>query len=151
MTTDSKSPSEPQARILGELASDIKPEVLAWLWPDYIPQGLLTLVAGDPGSGKSTVVADLVGRYTSGRPFPDGAASTSGNVVMFNAEDPKASVMLPRLILAGADRSRIRLVGATRPDADNPGVGCLISLPDDLEYLSERSREAKRGWPSSIL
>jgi len=119
--------------ILGELASTIKPEVLAWLWPDYIPQGLLTLVAGDPGSGKSTIIADLVGRYTSGRPFPDGAAGTSGNVVMLNAEDPRTSVMLPRLMLAEANLDRVRLVGATTKDDDN--TDRLIALPDDLEIF----------------
>jgi RecA-family ATPase len=113
------------------------------LWPDYIPQGLLTLIAGDPVSGKTTVVADLVGRYTTGRPFPDGAAGADGNVVIFNAEDPKASVMVPRLMLARADLNRIRLVAATTKDADNPQIDRLIALPDDLDTFERTIARTK--------
>ena len=39
--------------------SDVEPEELEWLWPDRIPLGKLTLLAGDPGLGKSFVTCDM--------------------------------------------------------------------------------------------
>ena len=37
-------------------ASEITPKEVRWLWYPYIPFGKVTLLQGDPGDGKSTVV-----------------------------------------------------------------------------------------------
>ena len=36
-----------------ECVGDVEPEAVTWLWTDRIPLGKLTLLAGDPGLGKS--------------------------------------------------------------------------------------------------
>ena len=44
-----------------------------WLWPCWIPRGMVTLLGAAPGAGKSLVALDLARRVIHGEPFPDGA------------------------------------------------------------------------------
>jgi hypothetical protein len=41
-----------------------------WLWPGVLPYGHLTLVAGEPNSGKTFWMTDLAARVTFQRPWP---------------------------------------------------------------------------------
>jgi hypothetical protein len=52
---------------------------LQWFWPQRIPLGRVTLLAGDPGIGKSLLALDIAARATRGKPWPDeqGARSKS--------------------------------------------------------------------------
>ena len=38
-------------------ASEIEPKEVKWLWYPYIPVGKVTLLQGDPGDGKSKLMA----------------------------------------------------------------------------------------------
>jgi hypothetical protein len=53
--------------------SHVAPEPVLWLWRGRIPLGGITLLEGDPGDGKSTVMYDLAARVTTGRSMPRGA------------------------------------------------------------------------------
>jgi primase-polymerase (primpol)-like protein len=44
--------------------ADVAPQPVSWLWPERIPRGKLTLLIGDPGMGKSTLLLDLIARIT---------------------------------------------------------------------------------------
>ncbi|MCH7871502.1 MAG: AAA family ATPase, partial [Planctomycetes bacterium] len=46
-------------------AADVLPQPLQWLWPGRIPLGRLTLLIGDPGVGKSMLVADIAARAST--------------------------------------------------------------------------------------
>lgn len=50
---------------LDDLLGDIQ-----WLWNKWVPLGFVTMVAGDPGVGKSAIVQWLVKLVTEGKPFP---------------------------------------------------------------------------------
>src|SRR5262245_7131954 len=52
-------------------ASRIQPLPLQWLWERRLPVGQLTLLAGDPGTGKSLVALDLAARVSTGALWPD--------------------------------------------------------------------------------
>ena len=82
---------------------------LQWLWPGCIPLGKLTLLAGDPGLGKSLVSLNLAARVSHGATWPDTPllSQPAGKAVLFNAEDDLADTIAPRLDLAGADDSKI--------------------------------------------
>lgn len=54
-----------------ERLSDVESLPLNWLWPGRIPRGRLTLLAGDPGIGKSLVALDLAARVSRGGRWPD--------------------------------------------------------------------------------
>ncbi len=85
----------------------VTPEPVNWLWQSCIPLGKLTVIDGDPGLGKSTVTLDLVARVSRGASMPDGSPGVSGGAVLLTLEDGLADTIVPRLMAAGADRSRI--------------------------------------------
>lgn len=97
----------------------VQPQPLRWLWPGVIPRGKLTVLAGDPGLGKSFVTLDLAARASAGAPWPcGGPASGRSAVVMLNAEDDPADTIRPRLEGLGADLSRIVMLDSV---LDGPG------------------------------
>ena len=55
---------------LEALAEHLPP--IEWLWPSWIPRGMLTLLGASPGAGKSLVALDLCRRIIHGIGFPDG-------------------------------------------------------------------------------
>src|SRR2546421_333545 len=82
-------------------AADVQPEPVTWLWQRRIPLGKLTLLSGDPGLGKSTLLLDLAARVTKKTPMPDGSLPVRGGVVVLSAEDGAADTIVPRLNAAG--------------------------------------------------
>lgn len=89
------------------LYSDIKSITVDWLWYPYIPFGKITLLQGDPGGGKSTMMMDLIGKITTSRMLPDGRTINPINVIYQCSEDGLADTIKPRLEKAGADCTRI--------------------------------------------
>ena len=77
---------------LGDISWDFPP--VDWLWPSWIPRGMLTLLAAAPGVGKSLVALDLARRIIHDRPFPDGAPvpCPGGNVLIVDAENTPALI-----------------------------------------------------------
>lgn len=79
-----------------------------WLWYPYIPYGKITILQGDPGEGKSTMMMQLAALITTGKAMPDGSGDKiPGNVIYQAAEDGIEDTIKPRLEAAGADCSRI--------------------------------------------
>jgi archaellum biogenesis ATPase FlaH len=89
-----------------------------WLWPKRIPRGTLTLLAGDPGLGKSLLTIDLAARLSRGE-FGDPAVT-----LLATAEDLLAATVVPRLLAAGADLTRVRVLTK------------LERIPRDVEALT---------------
>lgn len=54
---------------LAQLAEDLEP--ISWLWPGWIPRGMLTLLGASPGAGKSLVGLDLCRRIIHNTTWPD--------------------------------------------------------------------------------
>ena len=93
--------------------SDVRPEPIRWLWPKRIPQGKLTVLAGDPGLGKSFVSIDIAARISVGGNWPDEGKAPVGNVLIASAEDGIADTIRPRLDQQFADVSRVFAIGVT--------------------------------------
>jgi hypothetical protein len=55
---------------VGTFLSDVVEESVEWLWEGRIPLGKLTVIDGDPGTGKSTLTIDLAARVSTGRDMP---------------------------------------------------------------------------------
>ncbi|MDP9162080.1 MAG: AAA family ATPase [Acidobacteriota bacterium] len=79
-----------------------------WLWPDAIRTGELTLIVGQPGSGKGVLTMDIAARVTNGKPWPNcpNLLSPSSAIIMSN-EDNVGDMLCPRLNAAGADMKKI--------------------------------------------
>ena len=88
-----------------------------WLWPNRIPLGKLTLIAGYPSSGKTSIALDIAARVSCGAPAPDqpDALFPSAPVVLAILNGNPKSDVLPVLRLFGADLGRIYLADLITP------------------------------------
>jgi hypothetical protein len=111
---------------------DIAPAPVAWLWPGRLARGKLTVLAGDPGLGKSYVTLDIAARLTTGAAWPDEGAPDVGDVVLLNAEDGAADTIRPRLDALGGDPNRVHILEAVRV---GDGPDRMFSLAADLPAL----------------
>lgn len=98
--------------------SDVKLESVEWVWGGFIVRGKLQILAGAPGTGKTTVALSIAAAITSGSKLPDGQQPQVGNVVIWSGEDGIADTLAPRLQAAGADMERIFFVGDIGEGAD---------------------------------
>ncbi len=129
----------PRRQVRLTRASRIEPEHVEWLEDGLIPLRVVTLVTGLDGVGKSTALYDRGARATRGQLLGH-FGSTPVDVVIASSEDHPASVIVPRLIAAGADLDRVHIV---KVDVD--GDTGEISLPSDLPDLEERVGEVDAG------
>lgn len=118
--------------------ADMEPELIRWLWPGRIALGKLTLLAGDPGLGKSFVTLDLAARASTGSAWPDMPLlkDTPTGVVLLSAEDDLADTIRPRLDAAGADVARIVALQAVRRlRVDGKTEEAYFDLTQDMTAL----------------
>lgn len=98
-------------------ASTIKPKPIRWLWPGWLARGKLHVIAGAPGTGKTTAVLSWCASITRGTAFPDGTKPDKpGRVLIWSGEDGADDTLVPRLQVAGADLTRVQLVGEVSED-----------------------------------
>lgn len=96
--------------------SELTPKPIDWLWQNWLAHGKLHILAGPPGQGKTTIAMAFAATVSSGGRWPDGSLCPSGNVMIWSGEDDPADTLLPRLLAAGADPSRILFVQGSRLD-----------------------------------
>ena len=91
--------------------SEIQSQEISWLWYPFIPYGKLTIIQGDPGDGKTTLVLNIAAKLSRGEGLDsDMKLSKPVNVIYQSAEDGLADTVKPRLELAGADCERILVI-----------------------------------------
>jgi len=129
-----------ESRLLVKCASDIKPEAIDWLWEQRLPLGKCVLVAGDGGLGKSMLLAWIAATVSRGKEWPCGEGkSRSGSAIILSAEDDAADTIVPRLIAADADCSRVHILEAVRREDDegHRSFNLQLDLPE-LEKTIEQ-------------
>ncbi len=99
-------------------------EPVRWLWRGFLPAGMLTVLGGAPGCGKTTIALSLAATITRGGSWPDGTrCARPGDVVIWSGEDSH-SVAASRLAAARADMARVHFVDGVSGDeggAFDPG------------------------------
>lgn len=116
-----------------------------WLWAHegagVIPLGTGTIAAGIGGEGKSTFMLDLAAQLTNGT-LPGDLYGSKNKVIIFGPEDDWPSVMIPRLMAAGADLSRVAQVQAATITESFTNERELI-FPVDLGLLRQAVTETR--------
>lgn len=97
---------------------DVVSKEVEWLWYPYIPYGKITIIEGDPGEGKTTLVLMLAAALSRGLPLPcdDDKAYEPIHIIYQTAEDGIDDTVKPRLEKAGADCSMIRVIDETEKE-----------------------------------
>ena len=114
--------------------SDIQTKTLEWLWPGRIPLGKLTVLAGDPGLGKSLITVAIATALTEEAKWPDcNEYALGGSVVLLSAEDDEGDTIKPRLMAAGADPEKVYSMDSIIDLGDRKRG---FSLDCDIEKLS---------------
>ena len=120
--------------------SDVQSETIDWIWPGRYARGKKTLIAGDPGLGKSSFLFDSAAALTKGAPWPDGGYAPTGNVLFLLAEDGIADTVRPRIDDLGGDCSRVFILDAVK---DVNGVPRPVNLARDLAILEAAIAEVQ--------
>lgn len=91
--------------------SEVDSQEVEWLWYPFIPYGKLTIIQGDPGDGKTTLVLNIAAKLSKGEGL-DGEMKMQEpvNVIYQTAEDGLADTVKPRLEMAGADCDKILVI-----------------------------------------
>ena len=95
---------------------DVEVEPILWLWYPFIPYGKVTIIQGDPGEGKTTLMLQIIARLTKGKSIIDEDESLPINVIYQTAEDGLDDTIKPRLLAANADCSKVLVID----DNDTP-------------------------------
>ena len=86
--------------------ADVAVQEVDWLLYPFIPYGKITIIQGDPGEGKTTLVLRLIAAMTTGKPLignTDAESTEPVNVIYQNCEESHRlaalrDTLLPKLM-----------------------------------------------------
>lgn len=114
--------------------STVKTRRVEWVYSDRIPLRTGTILAGQGGIAKSTIISEIVARATLGQ-LPGTFHGTPINVGMISPEDDDESVLVPRLMAAGTDLSRVFNLSRIIVTEGERSWTTLPNIQDDLPAL----------------
>jgi hypothetical protein len=117
-------------------ASGVTVRPVRWVWDQRLALGTFNLLGGREGVGKSTCGYQLAADLTRGR-LKGVYAGQPRAVIVAATEDSREHTIVPRLMAAGADLSKVFFVDVVTAE----GTGTTLCLPRDLEQLERLSRE----------
>ena len=150
-----KYKSEPELKLIN--MDTVEVEQIEWLLYPFIPYGKVTIIQGDPGEGKTTMVLQIIAKLTRGEQIlPDDSAKDETavdvengcmdkledvensvvpehpekavNVIYQTAEDGLGDTIKPRLLAAGADCKRVMVID----DSDQPLTMADVRLEESI-------------------
>jgi hypothetical protein len=121
-------------------ASEVNPTPVKWLWQGRIAIGKTTLIGGDPGLGKSQLSIFVAATITRAGKWPCNEGSApKRSVIILCAEDGLTDTIVPRLMAADADRSKVKVITAVQ-DSESAGRR-IFNLSKDLDALERLINE----------
>ena len=147
---------EPKLKLIN--MDSVEVEQVEWLLYPFIPYGKVTIIQGDPGEGKTTMVLQIIAKLTRGEPILPVTDTTKTkekrsdevdsenedldaednmqeqpsvspvNVIYQTAEDGLGDTIKPRLLAAGADCSKVLVID----DSDQPLTMADVRLEEAI-------------------
>jgi putative DNA primase/helicase len=111
------------------------PEAVRWLWDSWLARGKFHVLAGRPGTGKTTLALAVAATIASGGRWPDGTRPEVGNVLIWSGEDDAETTLAPRLMANGADMTRVYFVGGA---TDSDGKARPFDPARDMPALEAK-------------
>lgn len=123
------------AELVSICAADVEIGAVSWLWENRFSLETFGLIAGLPDEGKGQIIQHIAARVTVGGLWPCGEGRAPlGSVVYLQAEDNLGKTVVPRLMAAGADLTRVHLMNMMKEE----GKERMFSLQNDLEPLRQK-------------
>lgn len=111
---------------------------IQWLWPGWIPRGMITLLGAVPGAGKSMIALDLARRVIHGLSYPDGSQMSpgdQGDVIYVDAE------LVPQIMKERASAWQM----------DMEHLYLMLANPDDMiDFGRVEYRQRLRNMVESV-
>ena len=157
---------EPELKLIN--MDTVEVEQIEWLLYPFIPYGKVTIIQGDPGEGKTTMVLQIIAKLTRGETILpadstkdkrididsesdmvdaeniENNASTQHleapvNVIYQTAEDGLGDTIKPRLLAAGADCTKVMVID----DSEQPLTMADVRLEEAIEVDMHRANEIR--------
>jgi len=122
-------------------ASGVCVRPIPWLWHGVIPTHMSTALTGESGEGKSLVAVAITARITQGKPFPlydKSLPAIRGQVFYVTSEGVPEMILVPRLIAAGADLSKVTIIEGVFL---KKGHFSVLDITRDLPKLERRAAD----------
>jgi hypothetical protein len=135
---NSSDPLDGDATAADLIAANV---TMRFAWNRWLPNGVLTVLASEPGVGKTRFCADLARRVHLGLPWPDGQPPTferGSRTLWVPADNQHAE--LGSLPAAFGFPPETLYLNATRR---NPFAGTLLDDPEDLREFEARIRRVR--------
>lgn len=152
---------EPELKLIN--MDTVEVEQIEWLLYPFIPYGKVTIIQGDPGEGKTTMVLQIIAKLTKGETILpadstkdkrididsesdmvdaeniENNASTQHleapvNVIYQTAEDGLGDTIKPRLLAAGADCTKVMVID----DSEQPLTMADVRLEEAIVQTKAR-------------
>lgn len=136
-----------EKRIL-TLYSDVQATSVHWLWYPFIAVGKITLLQGDPGDGKSTMMMNLIAELSKGGKTPDGKPVGTPQRVIYQCSEDVVYVH----VMFNNDLKRIVVRGCDENDKD--ALRWCVAKPDKRKSRKMSCKPfatlvyQKMGWDS---
>ena len=121
-------------------AAEIPPQPINWLWNGWIAAGKFHILAGAPGTGKTTIALNLAATVSNGGlgqgscSWPGQSFAPKGKVLIWSGEDGIEDTIVPRLIAADANMQNVHVIrGANENNRPRP-----FDFKRDLAHLSNQ-------------
>ncbi|MFZ0273956.1 MAG: AAA family ATPase [Acidobacteriaceae bacterium] len=109
--------------------ADVEARAVDWLWEPLIPKGMLSMLSGDPGAGKSFIALALAADLSHGK-LRDGRTVGPASTLYLSAENPIAQSIRPRFDELGGDAAHFHVLKGTLNSADGEEQHGGITLAD---------------------
>jgi putative DNA primase/helicase len=126
----------------------VEMEPIEWLWKHWLAKGKFHILAGSPGTGKTTLSLSFAATISAGDYWPDKTKAKPGGVLLWTGEDDVADTIKPRLVQMGADVSRIKAIYQQR-EAD--GRIRPFNPATDMPSLAEAAQGISGGADLLII
>ena len=113
-------PAHSRAKLIS--VTDVERKQVEWLIPGYMPRRQITTIAGDGGTGKTTLECNITAAVTTGKhsiltadSMPKDWTGEPGKVLFLTGEDSFEYVLAEKLDKDGADLSKVFTVDIADP------------------------------------
>jgi hypothetical protein len=134
--------------------SKVEKQPIRWLWENRIALGMLTLIAGMGGLGKTFWTVYLTAVITNGWDWADGKKCEKGSVIFFYGEDGLADTLKARFEANGVKEENVRILDGAEyfnsAEAEGTEVDFTLARLDVIALaIDETTRQT--GLPVKMI